>query len=123
MFLYRGGQSVEEGTYWEPNTGKKVILEGKGFLPAGKQWYYKLPESWLLIPLFLYGLALSMAFPYGVGVLIFGVICLVTKVLYSLGGAFGRLFGNAVAYIFVRYKPNVSFFTGKPKKKQRQGKK
>lgn len=116
MFLYRGGQTVEKGTYWEPNTGKKVVLEKKGFLPAGKFWYYKLPESYLLIPISLFGLILSMAFPYGVGMVLFGIMLVLYRLLYSLTTTCEKFIGNAVSCFFVRYRPNVSFFSGRPKK-------
>lgn len=116
MFLFKGGQTVEKGTYWEPNAGKKVVLEKKGFLPAGKIWYYKLPESYLLIPLSLYGLILSMAFPYGVGLVLFGIMFILYRLLFSLTTICEKFLGNAVSYLFIRYKPNVSFFSGRPKK-------
>lgn len=118
MFLFRGGETVGKGTYWEPNTGKKVVLEDKGFLPVGRVWYYKLPESYFLIPLSLYALILSMAFPYGIGLALFGIMFVLYRILFSLTTACEKFLGRAVSHLFVRYKLNESFFSGRPKKKR-----
>jgi|APFre7841882630_1041343.scaffolds.fasta_scaffold45815_2 hypothetical protein len=80
MFLFRGGQAVEKGTYWEPDAGKKIVLTDDGSLPGDKsRGYFKLPESYLLVPVLLLGLGLSMAFPYGIG----AALCALLYVLYK----------------------------------------
>ena len=82
MFLFRGGQAVAKGTYWEPEAGKKIVLKNEGFLPGDKsRGYFKLPVSYLLAPVLLLGLGLSMAFPYGIGVAIFALLYLLYRTL------------------------------------------
>ena len=72
MFIYRGGQTVKKGTYWEPEKGTKIVVDDSGLLPGDRgETYFRFPESYLLIPILLLGLALSMALPYGAGFLLF----------------------------------------------------
>ena len=96
MFLYKGGHAVKRGTYWDPETREKVVLKVDGTLPGtSKETYFKLPESYLLIPLFLLGLGLSMAFPYGVGFVAFIVLIALSGALYAAGFRIGQdLQGN-----------------------------
>lgn len=119
MFLFTGGQVVEKGTYWEPDEGVKVMLENSGFLPGGrKKKYFKLPESYLLIPILLFGLTLSMAFPYGVGVVLFGVMYISYMILYSVSDKCQKVLCTLIANIVFEYKPNLSFFLGRAKRKK-----
>ncbi len=91
MFLFRGGQAVEKGTYWF-DKGKKVMLKKNGFLPGNKgEWYFKLPESYLLIPMSLLALVLSMAFPYGMGAAVFALMYIFYRILFSLTSNMGKL--------------------------------
>ncbi len=117
MYIYRGGQIVEEGTYVESAKHGKVILKADGFLPGtDKEVYFKLPESYLLIPVLLFGLVLSMAFPYGIGVMIFAVLFAIHNILFSLVSAGEELLGGLFAHFTAGYKPNMSFFSGNSKK-------
>ncbi len=94
MFLFKGGHRVKKGTYWDLEHDK-IILKDVGYLPGtDKDIYFRLPISYLLIPSFLLGLALSMAFPYGVGAAIF--LCLIT-----LAFAF-RAIGRACIRFFAK---------------------
>jgi len=124
MFLFKGGQAAEKGAYWKADTGKKIFLKDNGFLPGdGRERYFKLPESYLLIPLFLLALALSMAFPYGMGVVMFAVLYVLYKILFSLSVGIEKLLGNLLSTLWFRYKPNLSFFSGRPKKPKRRERK
>ena len=117
MYIYRGGQIVEEGTYVESAKHGKVVLKADGFLPGThKEVYFKIPESYLLVPVLLFGLILSMAFPYGVGIVIFAVMFILHNILFSLVSAGEELLGGLFAYLTVGYKPNMSFFSGNSKK-------
>jgi hypothetical protein len=114
MFLYRGWQAVEKGTYWDPDTGKKIVMKDEGLLPANrKETYLKLPESYLLIPLFVVGLALSAALPFGIGVALFASMVVLHKILFHLVCRCEEVFGNGLAHMWVAYRPGFSFFTGK----------
>jgi hypothetical protein len=124
MYIYRGGQIVEEGTYVESAKHGKVVLKADGFLPGtDKEVYFKIPESYLLIPVLLFGLVLSMAFPYGIGLVIFAVMFIIHNILFSCVCACQDLLGGLFAHITLGYKPNMSFFSGNSKKlKKRKGK-
>jgi hypothetical protein len=124
MYIYRGGQIVEEGTYVESAKHGKVVLKADGFLPGtDKVVYFKIPESYLLIPVLLFGLVLSMAFPYGIGLVIFAVMFIIHNILFSCVCACQDLLGGLFAHITLGYKPNMSFFSGNSKKlKKRKGK-
>lgn len=115
---------VEKGTYWEPNTGSKIVLKDDGFLPANrKQTYFKLPESYLLIPGLLLGLVLSIALPYGIGVALFAFVYVLYKILFCLTSECERLLGDLLAHISIGYRPGISFFSGRPRRpKYRKGK-
>lgn len=117
MFLFKGWQQVGKGTYWEPNTGKRIVMKDNGFLPANrKESYFKLPESYLLIPVALLGFALSVALPYGIGLAILASLYILHKVLFSLTSQCERLLAEVLAGLSVRYKPTTSFFSGRSKK-------
>jgi hypothetical protein len=123
MYIYRGGQIVEEGTYVASREHGKVVLKASGFLPGtDKEVYFKIPESYLLIPVLLFGLALSMAFPYGAGMVIFVVMFILHNILFSFVSACEELVKGLCTHITVGYKPNMSFFSGNSKKlKKRKG--
>lgn len=120
MFLFKGGQMVEKGTYWEPNTREKIILDCDGFLPVNKEKvYYKIPDSYVLIPILLCGFALSVAFPYGIGVAIFGLLCVTHMALYSLSSKLQKLLGKLIANMLVEYRPQIAFFLGSERRRKR----
>ena len=123
MYIYRGGQIVEEGTYVESAKHGKVVLKADGFLPGtDKEVYFKIPESYLLVPVLLFGLILSMAFPYGVGIVIFAAMFILHNLMFSLVSVCEELLGGLFAHFTVGYKPNMSFFAGNSKKlKKRKG--
>jgi len=129
MVLYRGWQRVDKGTYWDPDTGKRIVMKDEGLLPANrKETYLRLPEGYLLIPLLLVGFGLSVALPYGIGVGLFVLMLVYHRMLSSLIGGCERLCINALAYIPVRYRPMLSFFTGtatrsKPRERGKRGNK
>ncbi len=119
MFLYKGGHSVKKGTYWESEKNEKIVLKESGFLPGGdKDLYFRLPESYFLIPLFLLGLALSMAFPYGVGFVAFLGLIALTGAIYAAGFASIKLFKEMLGKTATfGYVPTTAYMTGKKTKK------
>ncbi|HSB52376.1 MAG TPA: hypothetical protein VLD40_06930 [Dissulfurispiraceae bacterium] len=123
MFLYRGWQAVEKGTYWDPDTGKKIVMNDSGLLPANrKETYFKLPESFLLIPMLLLGLALSIAFPFGIGVALFVCMFVLYRIMFALMSRCEESLGGLLAGISASYRPNVAFFRGKAQKRKTGGK-
>ena len=119
MFIYKGGHAVRKGTYWDPETKHKIILDEDGVLPGtSKETYFRFPESYLLIPLFVLGLGLSMAFPYGVGFAAFIVLIALGGALYAAGSAsiklFKEMFGRTATF---GYSPTTAYMTGKKTKK------
>lgn len=119
MFFYKGGQIVKKGTYWDSEKNVKIVLDSDTVLPGtSKEIYFKLPESYLLIPLLLLGLFLSMAIPYGMGVVAFIAIIILTATLYSAGLASLRLFKEMLGKTATfDYNPTTSYMTGKKIKK------
>jgi len=120
MFYYKGGQTVKAGTYWDSEKNEKIVFEAEGCLPGTtKEIYFKLPESYLLIPILLLGLFLSMALPYGMGVLAFIVLIILSATLYTAGLASLRLFkemlGKSATF---DYTPTTAYMTGKKSKKK-----
>jgi hypothetical protein len=123
MYIFRGGQLVEEGIYWESEKNERVVMKASGFLPGvDNKVYLKLPDSYLLVPVLLLGLALSMIFPYGIGLAIFAFICLLHNILFSFVTACEDLFEGILAHITVAYKPHLSYFSGSSKKLKRRKK-
>lgn len=119
MFFYKGGQTVKKGVYWDSERNTKIVIDSEGVLPGNKsEIYFKLPESYLLIPLLLLGLFLSMALPYGMGVLAFIVIIILTATLYTAGLASLRLFKEMLGKTATfDYTPTKAYMTGKKTKK------
>jgi len=92
MFLFKGGHKVKRGTYWDLEHNK-IILKEDGWLPGtDRETYFRLPESYLLIIVFLLGLALSMALPYGMGVVVFFCLIALTSAIYAGGRTLINLF-------------------------------
>lgn len=117
MYFFRGGQIVKKGTYWEPEKNVRIVLKDDGVLPGNdKLVYFKLPECYLLLPVLLFGLILSMAIPYGIGVLLFFLLCGVHKFLFSILTELEILGGKAIAYFSTVYRPNRAFFSGTSRK-------
>jgi len=117
MYFFRGGQIVKKGTYWEPERNVKIVLKDDGVLPEDEKLiYFKLPECYLLVPVLLFGLVLSMAIPYGIGVVLFFLLCGVHKFLFSVITEIEVLAGKAIAYFTAAYRPNKAFFSGSSRK-------
>lgn len=119
MFIYKGGQTVKGGTYWDPEKHGKIVLTDGANLPGGgKDTYFKLPESLLLIPMLLLGLALSLAMPYGIGFVAFIAIIALMGALYAAGSGTYKLmkemFGKTATF---GYAPGTSYLAGKKTKK------
>lgn len=119
MFFYKGGQSVKKGTYWDSERRTKIVVDSEDVLPgSSKDIYFKLPESYLLIPLLLLGLFLSMALPYGMGVVAFIAIIILSATLYTAGLASVRLFKEMLGKTATfDYTPTTAYMTGKKAKK------
>jgi hypothetical protein len=64
----------------------------------------------------LLGLALSVALPYGIGLVFFACVYVLYKILFSLTSQCEKLFGDVFAALSIRYRPTVSFFSGSSKK-------
>ena len=123
MYIFRGGQLVGEGIYWESEKNERVVMKADGFLPGvDNKVYFKLPDSYLLVPVLLLGLALSMIFPYGMGLVIFALVYLLHNILFSCVTVCEELFGGILAHITVAYNPHLSFFSGTSKKVKRRKK-
>ncbi len=123
MFLYKGGQMVKKGTYWDPDTGKKIVLKDEGMLPGNaKESFFRFPESYYLIPAILIGIALSAAFPYGVGLVIFFCLIALGGALYYAGNSCYKLLkemlGRGATF---GYAPTTSYLAGKKTKKRAKG--
>jgi hypothetical protein len=123
MYIFRGGQLVEYGTYWESEKNERVVLKADGFLPGtDRKVYFKLPDCYLIVPVLLFGLALSIIFPYGMGLVIFALMYLLHNILFSFVSACEDIFGGILVHISVAYKPHFSFFSGSPRKVKRRKK-
>jgi len=124
MFIYRGGQTVQKGMYWEPDKGTKIVVNDSGLLPGGRsETYFRFPESYLLIPVLLLGLGLSMALPYGAGFLLFFVLLAVGGACYVAGSSCVRIMKEMLGRNAVfGYAPTTAYMTGaKTKKKKADG--
>jgi len=118
MFIYKGTKRVEKGTYWDPERGRKVVLEHEDMLPGPMDaLYYRLPQSYLLLGLLLVGLTFSVALPYGAGTLLFlgllGACWIVWRTALNGYGFFKELFAETS---FFGYTPLSRFFTGRKRR-------
>jgi len=122
MFLYKGGHTVKKGTYWESEKNEKIVLKEEGLLPgSGKDLYFRLPESYLLIPLFILGLALSMAFPYGVGFVMFICLIALMSAVYAASFATVRILREMLGKnATFGYAPTTAYMTGKKTKRAKK---
>ncbi len=120
MFFYKGGQTVKQGTYWDSEKNVRLEIEAGETLPgSSKEIYFKLPESYFLIPILLLGLFLSMALPYGMGVVAFIAIIILSAMLYTAGMASLRLFKEMLGKTATfDYTPTTSYMAGKKTKKR-----
>jgi hypothetical protein len=124
VYIYRGGQLVEEGIYWEPEKNERIMMKAGGFLPGtDDKAYFRVPECYVLIPVLLFGLVLSIVLPYGLGLAVFVCLYLIHNVLFSASSVFEELFREVGAHISVAYKPYLSFFSGSHRKIKASGKK
>jgi hypothetical protein len=124
MFIYRGGQTVQKGMYWEPDKGTKIVVNDSGLLPGDRnETYFRFPESYLLVPILLLGLGLSMALPYGAGFLLFFVLLAVGGACYVAGSSCVRIMKEMLGRNAVfGYAPTTAYMTGaKTKKKKADG--
>ncbi|HMK60389.1 MAG TPA: hypothetical protein VK452_04490 [Dissulfurispiraceae bacterium] len=117
MYIFRGGQIVDAGIYWESENNEKVVMRASGYLPGlDNKVYFKIPDFYLMIPILFCGLVFSVMFPYGIGLLIFACICMVHNILFSVCSACEDFLKEIFAHMSVAYKPNLSFFSGSSKK-------
>lgn len=124
MFIYKGTKRVGKGTYWDPERGRKVVLEREDMLPGPMDaLYYRLPHSYLLLGLLFVGLVFSVALPYGAGTLLFfgllGACWIVWRTATNGYAYFKELFAEST---FFGYSPLARFFTGRRRKIKKEHK-
>ncbi|HMK55199.1 MAG TPA: hypothetical protein VK448_01020 [Dissulfurispiraceae bacterium] len=124
MYIFRGGQIVGKGIYWESERDERVIMKASGYLPGlDNKVYFKVPDCYLMIPVLFVGLLLSMALPYGIGLAIFACMCLLHNILFSVCSVCEFLMLEIISHMSATYKPNLSFFAGSHGKIKRSKKK
>ncbi len=119
MFLYRAGTTVGKGTYWNPDTKLRQVVEDECEL-TGSGWYLRFPESWLLLPVIPLGLALSVALPYGLGVMLFLAMAAIYTLMFETISAVEEVFGaplralgrELVTWLTFGMRPTVATLDG-----------
>lgn len=119
MFIYKAGTTVGKGTYWNPDTKQRQVVEDEGCL-NGTGWFMRFPESWLLVPVVPMGLVLSVALPYGLGVMLFLAIGVAYTLMYETMCCFEEVFGaplralgrELVTWLTFGMRPTAATFDG-----------
>ena len=118
MFSYRGGQTVRKGVYWKAAVEGKVIIEDYGLLPGKEEEvYFRLPQSYLLIPAVLLALGLPLVLPLRIESSIFIFLVGFSTFAYAtamvLFRLIKRMLGGAATF---GYSPTIAYMTGKKAK-------
>jgi hypothetical protein len=113
--LYKGGQNVEKGTYWDTSTGERVPVEERQVLPGNDHTIYiKAKSGLVLIAGPILGLVFAIVLPF---------IGIVTSL-----GQFGRkvadsAVGHAAQSVSFGWRPIEAYLTGRKKQKEAAKKK
>jgi len=111
MFVYKGGQKVGKGTYWNIANGSRIESGGDERLP-GKQGtaYLRMAPGMML----LVGPVMGMIYFIALPILTIGMVIQLTA--RKVWGGLTSLVGH-LAYF--EWRPTESYLTGEKKRKQK----
>jgi hypothetical protein len=115
MFLCKGGQAVKKGTYWAAGTTGRIVLEDDGYLPGtGREVYFKLPESYILILPILLALGIPMVIPVRTEYMIIALVVASVLALYAAESVCSvlikKILGKTATF---GYSPTTAYLSGK----------
>jgi hypothetical protein len=108
--LYRGGQEVEKGTYWNLMNGERKDMEQCGMLAgdAGTR-YLRAPGAALLVLGPVFGLLFAMFLPF------IGIAMTISLLFKKIGGTVADMAAQSVSF---GWRPAASYLSGRNKKKK-----
>ena len=112
--LYKGGQNVEKGTYWNTFTGERLEISESQALPGGENTIYVRAKSgWVLLAGPVLGLCFAVFLPF-IGILM-------------AMGQFGKAIakssvGQAVQSVSFGWRPIEAYLAGRKRKKEERAK-
>lgn len=121
--IYSAGQTVGSGTYWDPETGKRIDLDAGGVLPGeGGGKYLRLPAGGVLPIAVVLGFAYVICLPFiGIATLLsvffVPILGLASGVMVVSGKALGAFFGMIGRSICFGWSPSRAYLTGKKRKR------
>jgi hypothetical protein len=107
--LYRGGQEVEKGTYWNLMNGERRDVEQSGMLEgtAGTR-YLRAPAAVMLLLGPVFGLLFAMFLPF------IGIAMTLSLLFKKIGGTVSDLAAQSMSF---GWRPAASYLSGRNKKK------
>lgn len=113
--LYKGGNKVEKGTYWDTSTGERIDVQQEQALPGSEHTIYiKAKSGLVLIAGPILGLVFAIFLPF------IGIVMTM--------GQFGRkvadsAIGHAAQSVSFGWRPIEAYLTGRKKRKEAREKK
>lgn len=108
MFINKGGQRVNEGTYWEVLTGHRIDVAEEGMLPgAGKSTYIRMSSGMMLLAGPIIGLLYAILMPF-IGIATVAILA-GRKMLEGLSNL-------ATKSVSFGWRPTNAYLAGKKKK-------
>jgi hypothetical protein len=113
MLIYRGGQPVKKGTFWNVRNGSRIDVGRKQELPgSGKDRYLRLSPPLMLLAGPILGLLYVVFLP--VASIAIVALLIIKKILGGLVGLVSKL-------SYFEWRPAESYLAGKKKSKQGKG--
>lgn len=112
MLIYKGGQKIEKGTYWDLRKGHRVNAAQKGVLPGGDtSIYLRIPSAAMLLFGLISGVLYVVFLPFiGIALIAAAALRRVVEVLVSLAGS---------SFSF-DWRPKSAYLTWKRKEKPKE---
>lgn len=115
MLIYKGGNSVKKGTYWDLRDGNRIDGKEVHVLPGtSKKRYLRMPTVFMVLLAPFLGLLYFLFLPAASVVLVILLSC--KKAWVTLTGYVSRL-------AYFEWRPTESYLGGKKKGKDRADKK
>ncbi|MHB8843140.1 MAG: hypothetical protein ACYC7L_00150 [Nitrospirota bacterium] len=108
--LYKGGQRVETGTYWDTSTGERIEVEQAQALPGSDHTIYiKAKSGLILIAGPILGLVFAIFLPF------IGIVMSLGQLGRKVAGSAA---GHAAQSVSFGWRPIEAYLTGRKRNKE-----
>jgi hypothetical protein len=112
MLIYKGGQKVGKGAYWDLRNGRRIYVGKEGMLPGyDASTYLRMPAWGMLLSGPIIGMLYAVLFPF------IGIAVVLMAAGHRVAESVVSLVGKSLSF---HWRPRDAYLTGKKKEKPKE---